>query len=815
MSARSPWFVPVLAALVACGGSGPAVSSAAALGPPAPRAGPGWTELQVGGQTARIFRDDLGTPHVFAPTNHALFVAYGYAVAQDRLFQLELNRRAARGTLAELFGPAYVDADRYQRTVGYTDDELDGIFAALPADERAIYDAYAEGVNRYVDDVVSKDPRKVPLEFALLGALPAPWTTRDSMAFGAFMVRRFGEIGGSELANAALLGALVAAHGATEGMAIFDDVRWLDDPDAPVTVPSPADGKRAPSQALSAAATARLAAALPAASATATAAPDDGLATAKALWASLGVPTKLGSYAWLVSPGRSAEGVALLYGGPQMGASAPEVLHQVQLTGGDGFQTVGMAFAGAPAILIGRNGHVAWTSTTATGDNVDVYAETLCDAGAGPGSGYQFRGACRAYDVRVESIAVRGASPVALTVARSVHGPVVATADNLAFTEKRAHWLRELETGSAFFGFDRATNLERFERAVGLVVTSHNFLYADRLGNIAYWQAGQVPLRPAGFDPRLPLPGDGSAEWPGGLVPTPRSVNPPQGWLANWNNKPSLGYPAADDQNFGKQGRLREIVARLATNDHVTVDDMRDIPKDIARVKGNGRDSRFLRPYLLAALDAVPPAHPVAPAARAVVASWDQNAFPDAVSSTTIAPGELIFTAWLNRALADVFADELGTSVGDASPNMLLHVLDFAATLESGVPPSRDYLNGQPWQAVLSAAFDEAVAALATAGGTDPTTWTAPRPETVYTHPVVGEVARIPQSNRATYAQIVALGRPEIAAESIFSLGQSGFIAVAPSSPAGFELDPHFLDQLPLYRAFEYAPQVLYRPPGD
>jgi len=784
--------------VAACGGDRPAPGAAEDAAAARAHAAGSWTSLDVDGVTARIFRDGFGTPHVFADTDRALFLAYGWAVAEDRLFQLELNRRAARGTLSALLGPSQLPADRYARTVGYTDDELDGMYAAMPEDEQGIYDAYAEGINRYVDEVIGGNPGKLPVEFILLGVLPAPWTTRDSMAFGAFMVRRFGEIGGRELRNLEVLQTLVAAHGAA-GQAIFDDVRWLEDPDAPVTVPDVAYGPRQRPA--------------PAAGLLGPIAREDDLETAKELWAPLGVPTRLGSYAWVISAARSAEGAPLLYGGPQMGTSAPEVLHEVELSGGSGLRTIGMAFAGAPAVLIGRNDHVAWTSTTATGDNLDVYAETPCDAGAGPGSGTLFQGGCAPVSSRVETIAVRGAAPVALTVVRTVHGPVVGSAGGLLFAEKRAHWLRELETGSAFFGFDRARNLHEFEAAVERVATSHNFLYVDRVGNIAYWQAGRVPVRPAGFDPRIPFPGDGAAEWTGALVPTPTSVNPPQGWLANWNNKPAREYPSSDEALFGKQGRLREIARVLEADAAVSLDDMRALPKDIARVKGNGREARFLLPHLLAALDGVAPAHPLAPAARAVLEGWSANAFADAVTSTTLEAGELIFETWLARALLRTFDDELGAVRGEATPNMLLHAVDFAATGSSGVPPSRDYFNGVDWCAVFSASFDEALAGLAAAKGADPAAWTEPRPTTVFRHPLLGPVASIPASNRATYAQIVVARSADLSGESIFTLGQSGFIAAVP--PAGFALSEHFADQLPLYRAFEYKPQVLYGAPGQ
>src|SRR5215213_3633563 len=393
----------------------------------------GFTTLNVSGEAVKIYRDDFGIPHVFAETNRGLFEAYGYTVAQDRLWQLELNRRAARGRLAEIFGPSTVNADRAARITGYTDAELDAQFATLTPEEQQIFDAYLSGINRYLSELALDPLAKLPFEFHALGFSPQPWTRRDSIAFGAFMVRRFGEIGGRELTNLSLLDSLIAAHGPMNGFAIFNDVRWINDPDSPVTVPvSGAFGKRQKAEGLNNAQL-QIAPKLDVS--------DD---EARTIWQSLVVPTKLGSYAWAVSAARSENGFAMFYGGPQMGFSVPEVLHEVQLNGGNGFNVAGMAFAGVPPILIGRNEHIAWTSTTATGDNLDHYIETTCNAGAGSGSGYVFNGVCTAFEARVETINVRGANPVIQTVLRSIHGPVVGSSGTNLITQKRAHWKREL-----------------------------------------------------------------------------------------------------------------------------------------------------------------------------------------------------------------------------------------------------------------------------------------------------------------------------------------------------------------------------------
>ena len=118
----------------------------------------GFTTLNVNGEVVKIYRDEFGTPHVFAETNKGLFEGYGYAVAQDRLWQLELNRRAARGRLAEIFGPTTVNADRAARITGYTDAELDTQFAMLTPEEQEIFDAYLAGINRYLAEAKINRP---------------------------------------------------------------------------------------------------------------------------------------------------------------------------------------------------------------------------------------------------------------------------------------------------------------------------------------------------------------------------------------------------------------------------------------------------------------------------------------------------------------------------------------------------------------------------------------------------------------------------------------------------------------------------------
>jgi len=273
--------------------------------------------------------------HIFADTNHGLFVGYGYAVAQDRLWQLELNRRGARGRLSEIFGSSTVSADTTARTLGYTDAELDAQFASLKAEEQEIFNAYAEGINRYLKEVGGN----LPYEFRSLGITMEPWSVRDSVAFIARLAANPPASGQSEVANQSLLNALIGRYGHDGGFAVFNDLRWLNDPDTPVTIPPEgANGKRQKpitrppdlSAQLEGASNTRL---------------DTLDEEAQGVWHGLGIPTKFGSHGWVINAANSLTGSAMLFGGPALDTAdaVPSTIHEVQLTGGNGFHVIGQA----------------------------------------------------------------------------------------------------------------------------------------------------------------------------------------------------------------------------------------------------------------------------------------------------------------------------------------------------------------------------------------------------------------------------------------------------------------------------------------
>lgn len=743
---------------------------------------------------SRIVRDAYGVPHVYANTLPDLFFACGYVTAQDRLSQLELYRRAALGRLAEAVGAEMLEADQETRRELYTSAERMAQFAALPADQRQILEAYRDGINARLAEVLA-DPSLMPYDLKLLGITPEPWQVTDSIAIMQFVARRFeaGGAGGHELDNQILYQDLVARFGHSLGEAVFNDVVWLEDPAAPTTIPGPS---------FPAAAAGQVGTALQL---------DTGLLTkvrerldrVRRAREAIGLPTGLGSYAWAVNATRSATGNAMLFGGPQMGHTVPNVGYEIGLHGA-GFNVVGMSFAGAPGSLIGHNGHIAWTATAGFGDQVDVYVELLH-----PTDRYRYwhNGAWHDMSRRTETIHVADAPPVTIEVCRTVHGPILEwdLANGIALSERRAQWDKDISAWAALLDLNRASTVGEAMQAVEPMPISCNFLFADQGGRIGYRQAGRQAIRTPGFDPRLPLPGQGQAEWQGFVEPhnMPHILDPTTGALGNWNNKPMLGWVNGDAANWGVVDRVQRIMDLLGDQEPITPEWMKEIAYDIGR---HDYRADALLPHLLRALESPNiPADPRLSQAAQVLRDWDHRADEGAV-------GETLFDRWRTRVLSDTFGDELGTHVqrildpfDPTGDSLLLRALEGEA---ASLPVARDYFNGlSPDLALVNSligALDELTAEF---GTPDMAQW-GWDPGTIKF--VLGPLTfgEIPWHSRGSYMQFVELTHPWARGENILPPGESGTILEGPDGL--LQLDPHFLDQLDMYRNWEYKPMPLY-----
>jgi penicillin amidase len=793
-----------------------------------------------------ILRDRWGVPHIFAEGRGAEergAYGNGYAQAEDRLFEMDILRRAATGRLAQFLGPDYLLMDQVVRRDGYTTTEHTRFFRQLSARDRRSLEAYRDGVNAFIT-LVTMDRTRLPFEFT--GTPPAPWTVEDSVAIAVLELVLEGANGGKEVLNADTLLDLLARYPEAEARGIFDDLFWIDEPAAPTTIDAEdARPLRANHDRVERFAQAQLDFVRTHAAAIRRAAVS--LRMEEGLQGGLGArpPFPIGlhrhaSNAIVISPGFSATGHPILLGGPQTGLNAPSFFWEVGLHNGD-YEAEGVIAPAGPGVLIGRGRGFAMTLTSGIDDAVDTFVETIDPADP---DRYRFRGHSLRFERRTETFEVAGQPTVTMDVLRTVHGPVffVDRDEGLVFSRRAAFRERELGSASAILNMGRVRNLRDFRRLADRMQMSFNLHYADDEGNIAYFHRGALPRRPQDTDPRLPFLGDGTMEWRGIDAPRklPSVVNPRRGFIANWNNKPIPGWSAGEQRElWGVTDRVHglsdHLEAARAAGTKFSVDDVKNLMRhaavsDLFAVR--------ILPFLEDAVAGLPDLPENTPLRDAVghVRTWVDAgaslvAVPDAFGVIP-EPGAAIYTAFRTAAQTAVFGDDLigvgrdmyfpDVLVGDQEDDhgafgtadaLFLRVLVTAgpvanAPLTTGVlPVSRDYFAPQTRADVLADALRTALAALASRfGTTDQSAWQLPALRETYRDlgaigPAFGTV-EMARENRGSFNLVVDLGSP-VRGEIIVPPGESGTFT---AGDFGHE-PPHIRDQLPLYEAFEYRRQ--------
>ncbi len=596
----------------------------------------------------RIVRDRYGVPSITAGSDYDAWWGVGYAVAEDRLFQLELFKRAASGRLAEILGPDYLDDDLIARRDYYTTPEIQAMGRRMPANLYHRVEAYRDGINAYISKVRS-NPSLLPGEFAALGVQLADWTAEDSLRVGVLLARTIPSGDGLELDNAHALQSI--------GAKAFSKLLPLRTPGRVSTVPRkeglfPSQPGRTRKQERSSyARSQRFVKRLPL--------PPHVTASAASVRRPL-IPTG-GSYMWAI---RAPHHRAYLFNGPQLGFSIPELFVEFEVHSPT--QRVrGVSAAGVPIVGIGHNANIAWGFTSGLSDEDDLYAERLTGS-----ESYRFKGKTRQMACRNETFQYR-TPPTGLPdtigqllggqtgppagsrterVCRTIHGPVQARAGDRAFARRYAIWGRELETIVGLSALDDAKTVRGVDSAMRKVTWNENVIAADSRGNIGYWHPGLHPLRPRNYDERLPYPGTGEAEWRGLLnrKKTPHSINPPQGYLFNWNNMPSLGWTNGDNParerasgRFHRSAWLARLVRAVKRKPSYARH------RRIDRLKGTIAQQR---PLFSARLkQARRHSHGRARAVLAELVRWNGN-YDDADGANRVAPGVAIWEEFKTQA---------------------------------------------------------------------------------------------------------------------------------------------------------------------
>ena len=464
--------------------------------------------------------DGRGVPHLQAQNEQDLYRALGYVHAQDRLFQMEIMRRLARGELAEVLGDKLLPTDTLFRSLRIRDQaalmvqRLDRQSPAWQA-----LQAYLEGIESWQ----ASHPK--PIEFDLLGITPRPFTAEDTLSIAGYLAYSFAAAFRTEPALTYLRDQLGPQY-----LKIFD-LDWQ--PEGALASPLAAADWR------SLEALARLS--------------HDALNDA-------GIPQFEGSNAWAVSGSHTRSGKPLLAGDPHISFAVPAVWYEAELSA-PGFNLYGYFQALNPFALLGHNRDFGWSLTMFQNDDVDLIAERTNPANSDQ---VMIDGTWQTLEKTEQTIAVKGEAPVTISLRRSPHGPIVnEVLGASAGTTPVAMWWAFLETENpildGFYQLNRADTLGKMREAAAKVqAPGLNFVWANARGDIGWWAAAQLPIRPQGVNPTFILDGASPQADKLGFYPfsaNPQQENPSRGYIVSANYQPPSAVPVPGYYNLPDRGR--------------------------------------------------------------------------------------------------------------------------------------------------------------------------------------------------------------------------------------------------------------------
>ena len=619
----------------------------------------------------RVYRDAHGIPHIFAPSMNDAARALGYVHASERLYQMEIQRRAGQGRLAEIAGADLVGVDKFIRTLGFYRLAASSL-VAMSAETQAYYQAYADGVNAFL----SSHKGRLPPEFLILGDDPELWTPPDSIVWGKLMSLQLS----SNYALEAQRGELARKMPPEMARLLF--------PAAPAGAPITTLPQANPTHAE-----------IPSAR--------------DQLGALIGLDHGA-SNEWVVAGARTVSGKPILANDPHLGLEAPILWYLARIVT-PGLSLKGASVPGVPSLLLGQNDHIAWGFTSAYTDTQDLFVETI-----DPNNPAQYLtpDGPRPFLVREETIHVKGAPDVALKVRATRHGPVLSDVDKKLADlagEGKAMALAFAGLGDrdtttqALMEVNRASNWDEFLAALKLYQTpTQNLVFADTAGNIGFISPGLVPIRKSG-DGLTPADGaSGDNDWTGYIpfAQLPQAYNPPTGFLFNANN---ANVPDDNVPFFGRDWeenyRARRIQQFMDRIDKHSLDTSAAMQADIVS---------------LAAADFLPLLKRLAPSddrakqALALLAAWDGAMDKDR-------PEPLIFEAWLSALRRILIEEKAGMTLNEKGPYaaMTLYSLvrDHPEWCAAAQKPDADCSQA------MARALDEALALLTRRDGAEMSQW--------------------------------------------------------------------------------------------
>ena len=613
---------------------------------------------------ARVERNRWGVPKILADNDEDLFFGIGYAMAQDRLFQLDYLRRKGHGRLSEILGGEGIQLDTIARTVG-----LNRIATAewksIPAETKTLLQRFSEGVNALIE----QSSAYLPVEFALLDYEPEPWQPVDCLAIAAefryYLTVRFPVIVGPELAKQAL------------GDGSLYRVFLTGEADEESIIP--ADAYTSATHGLS------------------------------PVGASVGDPQEgEGSNNWVVGGAHTVSGLPMVASDPHIAFAAVSCWYEVQLKGGS-FDVAGMAYTGMPAVMFGRNRDVAWGITNNICSQRDLYQERTDPSRPGF---FLYDGEWEPERTVVEAIRVRGFDQIHKTVRFSRNGPIVdeiLPAEAAGTGPVSLRWLGHTNCGwlTSLLGMDRAGSVAELREATrGWMVPTWSLVIADRDGHFGYQAVGGIPVRAGeerGFRPGW----DPAHQWQG-LIPfeqMPRLEDPERGWIATANNRVAPDdFPYPLSGRWASGHRARRIRQMIEERDGFSKETFAAMQRDTRTLRAEEALPGLL-PVLLASED-----NRVLEAAG-YLQKWDRNMAPDSVAALVF---EVFFDIWCRRVTAERFDVQLAASLAGSCGGLAGRLIH---------EDSEGWFEGEDRETAIVGALRAALSEIEDRLGTDMSEW--------------------------------------------------------------------------------------------
>ena len=512
-------------------------------------------ELPGLNNTVDIHWDEFGVPHIYSNDEQDLYYALGYVHAQDRLWQMTLSQIAAEGRFAEFFGEDLVDLDKYQRTLGIWKTAVQIEKHELSEQERSVMQAYADGVNTFIE----KNGNKLPIEFALTGIQPIKWNPIRSIAITRLMAWELNMSWWTEVMYGYLQGKLPPEQ--------FEQLQLRFPKDAPTTLNDEESAKL-----------------------TASLMPMLRQEIKKRELLEM-EGTHVGSNAWVVDGSKTNTGYPLLGGDPHLGLDMPGKWYEVHLSL-NGKNVSGATLAGVPGIVIGQNDEMAWSFTNIMADDTDFFLEKtdpldrgryVTDSLSQDSATYMSFGKVR------EVIKVKNGDDVSLEIRYTKHGPVISDiypesglidGQVIAMRWTGHDLSNEFRT---LYQINWANTFQDFKDALThFAVPGQNFMYGDKEGNIAMFSTAKLPIR-TGDKVALRKGWNPEEDWLG-YIPfheMPSIINPEKGWIANANNKiTSDSYDHYLATFWEPPSRIERIVEVLESNEKLTPEIFANLQND-------------------------------------------------------------------------------------------------------------------------------------------------------------------------------------------------------------------------------------------